>query len=343
MNLSDALKLLAERRTLSSEEMRHAIAEMMTGDADPVLTAGFLTALRVRGETPDEIVGAVQALRDCCARVVVNRKGLVDTCGTGGSPISTFNVSTAAAIVVSACGVPVAKHGNRSFSTNCGSADVLAALGVQLQAPRDVVVSCLAEIGLAFFFAPLWHPAMRHVASVRRTLGFRTLFNLVGPLANPATIEYQLLGAGQLSWASTLAKALEKLPIRSAAVVCSQDGLDEISLSAPTEVLWVQPEGTRSLVWTAEDFGLPRIDLEAVRVRSVEESVSMIRRVLDCQQGPALDLTLANSAAALWVAGAARSLPEGVQLARDAVHSGAAANQLERLVRCTAAAEEPAP
>lgn len=340
MSLSDVLPVLAERQTLSTPAMRAAVSAMMAGDVDPVESAAFLTALRVRGETPEEIVGAVLALRDHCARLDTTRTGLVDTCGTGGAPIATFNVSTAAAIVVSACGIPVAKHGNRSFSTACGSADVLAALGVQLEATREVVAACLDEIDLAFFFAPLWHPAMRHVAPVRRTLGFRTLFNLVGPLANPAAIDYQLVGVGQLSWAEILAKALEKLEVRSAAVVVSQDGLDEVSLSAPTEVLWVQPGGTRSLVWTAEDFRLPRIDIESVRVRSVEESVAMIRRVLDSTEGAALDLTLANAAATLWVAGAAGTLPEGVERARQAVQSGAAANQLEQLVRRTTAANK---
>jgi anthranilate phosphoribosyltransferase len=340
MGLSQTLTLLAERRTLSAEEMRRAVGCLVTPDADPVEAASFLTALRVRGETADELVGAVLALRDHAAKPNVQRKGLVDTCGTGGAPVATFNVSTAAAIVASACGVPVAKHGNRSFSAASGSADVLAALGVRLDAPRCVVEQCLDDIGLAFFFAPLWHPVMRYLAPVRKTLRFRTVFNLVGPLANPAPVSFQLVGVGQTAWADVVAKALQKLGVESAAVVVSQDGLDEVSLSAPTEVLWVQPDSLRSLVWTAEDFGLGRIDVGDVLAATAEQSADVVRRVLDAEEGPAMNLTLANAAAALWIARNVRSLSEGVEKARAAIRDGSAARRLEALVARTAEGRE---
>lgn len=335
MSLSEFLPRLAERQTLSTESMHRAVGFLIGGDADPVEAAAFLTALRVRGETADELVGAVLAMRDQCVKPRIHRSGLVDTCGTGGSPVATFNVSTAAALVVSACGVPVAKHGNRSFSAASGSADVLATLGVHLDAPREVVARCLDEIGLAFFFAPLWHPAMRHVAPIRRALRFRTLFNLVGPLANPAPVDYQLVGVGQLAWAEVVAKAIQKLGNRSAAVVASQDGLDEVSLSAPTEVFWVLPDSIRSLVWTADDFGLERIDVASVRATTAEQSATIIRRILDGEEGPATNLTLANAAAALWVATAVPSPRDGVERARAALLDGSAAKQLDRLVART--------
>lgn len=323
---------LAGGATLSEEESADAIGSMMRGEEDPVCVASFLTALRVRGETAAELTGAAKAMRAACLRPDCKRTGIADTCGTGGSPVSTFNVSTAAAIVTSACGVPVAKHGNRSFSSATGSADVLAALGVNIDASPTTVARCLDEIGLAFFFAPHWHPAMKHVAPVRRALGFRTLFNLVGPLANPAPLDVQLLGVGQEDLLFKMARALRGLGIRSAAVVWGEDGVDEVSLSASTRVMHVTDRSISPLKWTPADFGLDPIDPRDLSVSNPDQSAAMIRSVLRGDDGPAQAITLANVAATLWLAGKATTLREGVETARKAIELGSAQSQLDRLV-----------
>lgn len=333
--IGELLPGLADGHLLSVDEMKRALEEVIEGTADPVEVAAFLTALRVRGETAEELAGAAMALRERAVHSQHRARGLVDTCGTGGAHVPTFNVSTAAALVVSACGVPVAKHGNRSFSSPSGSADVLAALGVRLDASRATVSRCLDDIGIAFFFAPLWHPAMHHVAPIRRVLRFRTLFNLAGPLANPAGVDFQLMGVGRLGWVSRMAQAARRLGLRRAAVVCSEDGLDEVSLSARTHVTVVSAEEERAFTWTAADFGLPASPLTDLEVTSAEQSAAMIQRVLDGEQGAARDLTLANASAALWVCGAVSDLQEGVARAADAIDAGRAIDKLQALIART--------
>lgn len=317
---------------LTEEESFAAVSELVSGQVDPLLAASFLTALRVRGETADEIVGAARALRKASLPAPVARRGVVDTCGTGGASAPSFNVSTAVAIVASACGIAVAKHGNRSFSSASGSADVLTSLGVKIEARPEIVLDCLDEIGLAFFFAPIWHPAMKHVAPVRRQLRFRTLFNLVGPLANPVAVDYQLLGVGRPEWMEKMAHASARLGIQRAAIVCSDDGHDEVSLSGTTRVLLATTGECRKLQWKARDFGLAEISASELSVRSPEESAEMIRAVLAGVDGPATDVVLANVAALLWVVEPSMNLAAGVERARQAIAAGEAEAQLDRLV-----------
>jgi anthranilate phosphoribosyltransferase len=331
--LAEALGALASGRDLSSAQAQVAVAEIMEGSASEAAIAAFLTGLRVKGETADELAGAVAAVRERMAPWGANPGPVLDTCGTGGDGAHTVNVSTAAAIVVAACGVPVAKHGNRSASGNCGSAEVLEALGVAYDVGPDVLARCLAELGIAFLFAPKFHPALRFAAPVRRQLPFRTLFNLVGPLTNPARPEYQLVGVPDPRQAGLMADALARLGIRRGAIVTGADRIDEVSLAGPTRALVVEGERVEPREWTPDDFGLDRHPATALRIAGPDEGVGAIRRLLAGEPGPVRDVVLANAAAALWVAGRAEGLWAGVVLAAEAIDSGRAAGLLERWAR----------
>lgn len=330
--LAGALAKLGQGRSLSAEETATAVAVIMSGGASEAAIAAFLTALRIRGETAEELAGAVQAVRAHMAEI--DRTGLsvplLDTCGTGGDGANTVNVSTAAAIVVAASGVAVAKHGNRSSSGNSGSAEVLERLGVRVEAEPAVLRRCLAELGLTFLFAPTFHPALRFAGPVRKQLPFRTLFNLVGPLANPARPEFQLVGVSGERQAELMAEVLARLGIRSAAVVLGSDGLDEVTLDGPTRVRWVEAGQVALRTWQPGDFGLPRVPASALRVTGPEHSAELLRGMLAGQPGPVRDMVLANSAAALLVAGQVESLRSGVERASRAIDSGAAGQLLER-------------
>ena len=331
MQLVEILARLAEGQTLSAEQAQEAVTAIMRGACSEAEIASFLTALRVRGETVQELAGAATAMRQAARAVPSPVSGLLDTCGTGGDCSGTFNISTATAIVVSACGVPVAKHGNRSVSSSSGSADVLKALGVNVEADSRVVHSCLTDLGLGFFFAPQWHPAMKHAMPVRRALRFRTIFNFLGPLCNPAGAEHQLLGVARWEWAEKMAETLQLLGSRSATVVSGADGLDEVTLAAQTLAVRVSASGLQVQTWTAESFGLPAATLDDWRVGSAQESAAVIRGILDRKPGPARDIVLANSAAAMLTAGRVESLPDGVTLAREAIDNGTAWRQLDEL------------
>ncbi|HID21843.1 MAG TPA: anthranilate phosphoribosyltransferase, partial [Planctomycetaceae bacterium] len=267
--------------------------------------------------------------------------GLLDTCGTGGDRTHTFNISTVTAVVVAAAGVPVAKHGNRSVSSASGSADVLEALGVNIQLSPEEVAQCLDEVGLGFCFAPLLHAAMKHAAPVRKKLGFRTIFNLLGPLTNPAGADYQLLGANRDQAATKIAHALSQLGCRRALVVCCDDGLDEVGLWGRTTVFTVTPGEVRECVWTASSFGLPECRLEDLQVSSCRESAEVIQAVLRGEAGPARDIVLANAAAALIAAERETELTRAVQVAADAIDSGRARERLQRLVDFTTRGDRP--
>jgi anthranilate phosphoribosyltransferase len=331
-----ALQRLGSGSGLNAAETSAAVSEIMAGAASEAAIAAFLAALRVKGETADELAGAVEAVRAHMAPwnpppgTEMTSRPLLDTCGTGGDGASTVNVSTATALVVAACGVPVAKHGNRSASGNSGSAEVLAELGVDVEAEPQVLRRCLAELGITFLFAPAFHPALRFAGVVRRQLPFRTLFNLVGPLANPARPAFQLVGVAGRRPAAMVAEALSRLGLQRGAVVTGEDGLDEVTLDGPTHVQWVEPGTVRPETWTPEDFGLPRASAAELRVAGPAESAARLREFLNGQKGPVRNLILANSAAALLVAGRAISLREGVEQAAVAVDSGAAAALLER-------------
>jgi anthranilate phosphoribosyltransferase len=327
--LTAAREILAVARDLSADEARAAIAAIIAGRSSDEEIAAFLAALKHKGETADELVGAVRAVRAEMKPLDTSRPDLIDTCGTGGDGACSLNISTAAAIVVSACGVPVAKHGNRSASGNSGSSDVLAELGVEISAEDSVVARCLDELGIAFLFAPRYHPALRFAAGARKRLGHRTLFNLIGPLANPTRPPFQLIGVPSDHLARLMASALATLGVRRAAVVTGCDGLDEVTLTGNTSVLWIEAGKIREDAWTPGDFDLPILrSADALRVSGPAESARVIRRVLGGQPGPARDMIVANAAAALLVAGKVPTLRDGVELSRAAIDSGTADNQL---------------
>jgi anthranilate phosphoribosyltransferase len=319
--------------TFDASTLEAFVDRVLGGEVGDVELASFLTSLAARGETADEIAGTAAALRGRMTRITTTRHPLLDTCGTGGDRSGTFNISTAAAIVTAAAGQPVAKHGNRAASSKSGSADVLRELGVNIEAPLGTVERCLNELGLGFCFAPLWHGSMKHVGAIRKQLGFPTIFNCVGPLSNPAGADFQLIGVGRPELRNRLAEALLQLKTRRAVVVWGTNGLDEVSLSAPTEVSIVdgEKESIEQLTWTPRDFGLEIADCDSLLADGPHESAAIIRTVLAGQKGAARDIVLLNAAASLWVAGKVNELPAGVALASAAIDSGQAANLLEQL------------
>jgi anthranilate phosphoribosyltransferase len=328
--ITSQLGRLSAGQDLSLAEMTEVIDQVMSGTVPPGEIAVLLTALHTKGETVDEIAGAALAMRKHKTPIRTRRAGLVDTCGTGGIGSDLFNISTTAAIIAAAAGVPVAKHGNRSITSKSGSADVLAALGVNVDAPPAVIERCLDELGICFCFAPHMHPAMKHVAPVRKQLGMPTIFNLLGPLCNPADAPFQLLGVGKRELHETMAAVLARLGTTRAAVVHGTDGLGEISLAAPTEVIEVRGGETRRFTWHPEDFGISTSNLEGLQVDGPGASAAIVRQVLDGQTGRARDIVVLNAAAALWVAGGGDSLLACAQRAAAAIDQGAA----KKLLSC---------
>lgn len=338
----EVLAALVARRDLAPEQVRAVLGEMMAGRCGDAEAAAFLVGLRMKGETADEVAAAAGVLRDHMVRWDPGRDEVLDTCGTGGDGAGTFNISTAAAFVVAAAGVPVVKHGNRSVSSQSGSADVLAALGVHVEGDGVFARQCLDRAGLAFCFAPHFHPALRHVASLRRRLRVGTLFNCLGPLANPAGAAYQLLGVGRPELLDLMAGALARLGTRRALVVCGRDGLDEVTLGAPTIVREVRGHTVRAWEWTPADFGLRECSLAELQADGPEASARAVRAILEGADGPAARVVLANAAAALLAAERADTLAQGVKLAADALASGRALAVLNRLTTCSREAAAPA-
>ncbi len=334
--IEHALHRLCDRHDLTTEEMRAVISAIMSGQSSEVEIASLLTALRVKGESVGEIAGAALAMVDHATPIVTERTGLLDTCGTGGDQLHTFNISTTTAFVVAATGVPVAKHGNRSVSSSSGAADVLEALGVNIQLSPERVGACVRDIGLGFCFAPLLHGAMKHVGPIRKQLKFRTIFNLLGPLTNPARAEYQLLGTGRVENAEKLAQALTQLGRKHACVVCGAGQLDEVALWGTTTAWEVRGNQVTKHAWTAATFGLPECSPDQLRVTSPAESAAVVRGILAGERGPARDIVLANSAAALWVAEKSTDLTEAASIAAQAIDSGAAGGILEQLIAASA-------
>lgn len=335
-DLAPTLKLLLAGRTLTAEQAAEAFEAMMTGKVHHGEMGALLALLATRTPTADEILGAARVMRSHVDRVRASCSpdDLVDTAGTGGAP-KTFNVSTAAAIVAAAAGAKVAKHGNRS-RTGRGSAETLHQLGVNVDADRDTQARCMDEVGVCFCFAIHHHPATKHVMPVRLALGFPTIFNLLGPLTNPAGARRQLMGVYDARFLRPIAEALASLGAIRAMVVHSEDGLDELSIAMPTRVVHVEGGEIREETVSPDDAGLERASLDAVTARDLEHAAAMIRDVLDGRDnGPALAMTLLNAAATLVVAGRATSLREGVQQAREAIRSGAAARTLELLAACS--------
>lgn len=335
MSHHSVLGRVSAGETLSLEEMRTVIDQIMAGEWSDADLALLLTALHTRGETPAEVAGAALALRQHMTPIRSARSGLLDTCGTGGDGSGTFNISTAAALVAAAAGAPVAKHGNRKITSKTGSADVLAALGVNIDATPEVVAQCLDRLGICFCFAPQLHPAMKRVAQVRRGLGHPSIFNLLGPLSNPAEAEYQLLGVGNANLRQTLGEALRLLPVKRAVVVCGRDGMDEVSLSSETDVSEIRGDGLRELVWSPEDFGLARASNESMLVDSPEESADRIRAILAGEAGPSRDIVVLNAAAGLWAAEVEEAPAACAARAAGAIDSGRARDLLAELAEAS--------
>lgn len=317
------------------QQMQEVIDEVMLGQVPQDQIALLLTALAHKGETVEEIAGAAAAMRKHMTPIQHNRLAVIDTCGPGGHGSGTFNISTAAALVTAAAGIPVAKHGNRSITSKTGSADALAALGVNIAAPVPVVEECLNEIGVCFCFAPSLHSAMRHVSAVRKSLPFRTIFNLLGPLCNPASAPYQLLGVGKPELRPLLAQALALLGTQRTLVVYGEDGIGEVSLAGATQVTEVSAAGLREFTWTPGDFGLTSCGRESLLVETPQQSAELIRRVLSGEPGPPRDIVVLNAAAALWTAGFRPTLDACAAEAAAAIDSGQARQTLARLVEIT--------
>jgi len=331
--IKEAIAHVAAGQSLSEQEAVAVMEEMMTGEATPSQLGAFLTALRLKGETVEEIAGLARVMRDKAVHVPLPAGvSPVDTCGTGGDNAGTFNVSTAAGLLVAACGQPVAKHGNRAATSRCGSADVLEALGVKIELKPEQVARCVTEASFGFMFAPAYHPAMKHVGPTRREIGIRTVFNILGPLTNPAGATYQVLGVPDASLAPKMGEALLRLGCKRALVVYGEDGMDEISLSAPTlicEVLGSRGD-LREYRVTPEDFGLARQSREAVRGGDAAFNAELLRDTLAGKLDDAhADMVSLNAGAALLASERVGSLADGVKLARETLRSGRAAQTLE--------------
>jgi anthranilate phosphoribosyltransferase len=338
MNIREAIEKLVNRVNLSEAEMISVMNEIMTGEATPLQVASFLTALRMKGETVQEITGAARVMREKAHRIKVRSKTVVDTCGTGGDQKGTFNISTTCAFVLAGAGVPVAKHGNRSVSSQSGSADVLAVLGVKVDAPRERVEACIEKIGIGFLFAPLLHEAMKYAVQPRRDIGIRTIFNLLGPLTNPAMATHQLIGLYSGELIGTIAHVLKNLGSARAMVVHGNEGMDEISLCGPTRIAELRDGVVTEYVLEPETVGLKKCRLEDLRGGSAEESAAVVRAVLQGKKGANRDVVLLNSGAALYVSGTVASVTEGMRLAAESIDSGRAQQKLEGLVRMSNAA-----
>jgi anthranilate phosphoribosyltransferase len=335
LNIREAIEKLVNRTNLSETETVEVMNQIMIGEATPLQVAAFLTALRMKGETVEEITGAARVMREKAHRVKVAASAVLDTCGTGGDQKGTFNISTTSAFVVAGAGVTVAKHGNRAVSSQSGSADVLAALGVKVDAPKERVESCIDQIGIGFLFAPLLHEAMKYAVQPRRDIGIRTIFNLLGPLTNPAMANYQLIGVYSGNLVAMAAHVLKNLGSVRAMVVHGMEGLDEISLCGLTKVAELRDGEVREYTIDPEQLGLKRCALADLHGGNAEQSAAIVTAVLQGEKGPARDVVLLNSGAALYVSGLASSLAEGMRAAAESIASGKARRKLDDLVRMT--------
>jgi len=329
--LRDTTNQVEKGIDLSADQMHAVIRNFLSGEADAAAMRQFLIALVKKGETVDELVGAARAMRISMIEIPSARRPIVDTCGTGGDGSQTFNISTAAAIVAAAAGVPVAKHGNRKITSATGSADVLAELGINLDADAECVERCLAQLGLCFCFAPRFHPAMRHVAEVRKSIAHPTIFNRLGPLCNPAKAECQVLGVGDAGLQEKLASALQKLGTTRSIVVRGDDGVDELSLCGASKVIEVRGDSLTEFSWHPSDFGLSTSDRSMLFADSAASSAKCIREVLSGEPGACRDAVVLNAACALWIAGKSNEPRDCAQLVQSAIDSGAAQELIVKL------------
>lgn len=335
MNIQQAIKAVSERRDLTPEEMTAVMTQIMTGEATPAQIGGFLIGLRMKGETIDEVSAAAGVMRSLSARVDVDVPHLVDTCGTGGDASRIFNVSTASAFVCAAAGAQVAKHGNRSVSSSSGSADLLEAAGARIDLSPDQVGECIREVGIGFMFAPAHHGAMKHAIGPRREMAVRTIFNVLGPLTNPASAPNQLLGVFTGELVEPLAEALRKLGSRHVLVVHSDDGLDEISIAAPTQVAELKDGRVTPWVLNPDEYGVHHQSLAGLSVASAAASLGLIKGVFAGDPGPAREMVALNAGAAIYTSGVVETLEAGIQRAREVIDAGGARDKLQQFVEYT--------
>jgi anthranilate phosphoribosyltransferase len=339
MDMKAAIAKVVEKQDLSTDEMQQVMQAIMTGEASPAQIGGFLVALRMKGETINEITGAAQVMRDLSTKVEVNADYLVDTCGTGGDGANLFNVSTASAFVVAAAGGHVAKHGNRSVSSSTGSADVLEAAGLNLGLSAEQVARCIEEIGVGFMFAPAHHGAMKHAIGPRKDMAIRTVFNMLGPMTNPAGVKHQIIGVFAKNLCRPIAEVLKRLGSQHVLVVHAEEGLDEISLAGSTHIAELKNNEVNEFSVRPEDLGLQTQNLDGLSVCSAEESLALIKAALGKEATDraikARDMISINAGAAIYVAGLASSLNEGVEMAGDAIGSGLALAKMAELASFT--------
>jgi anthranilate phosphoribosyltransferase len=335
MDMSGAIRAVTENRDLDTDQMQAVMRIIMTGEATPAQIGGFLIGLRMKGETVEEIAAAARVMRELATPVKVSGEHIVDIVGTGGDGVGTFNISTASTLIAAAAGAQVAKHGNRAASSKSGSADLLEAAGVRLDLRPEQVEACIREVGVGFMFAPMHHSAMRHAIGPRREMAVRTIFNVLGPLTNPAGAPYQVVGVFSAELVEPLARVLQRLGSHHAMVVHSEEGLDEISVSSPTRVAELRDGVIHDYTIAPEDFGMSRSRLAELQVDSAEASLALIRSVLANRPGPARDVVALNAGAAIHVAGLVHSHQAGVERALALLADGSAARVLERLVRFT--------
>ncbi len=334
-NIQHAISDTQKGIPLSSKQSETVFKQIMQGQATPAQIGALLMGLSIRGETPELVAGAARAMRSAATQIHPKASGLLDTCGTGGDGASTFNISTTVAIVLAACGVPVAKHGNRAISSKSGSADVLEALGVKLDISPEQVANCVDEVGIGFLFAPQCHPAMKYAGPVRRELGVRSVFNLLGPLTNPASADYQILGVFGEDKLDLVANALAQLGSKRALVVHGRDGLDEITTTTITDAVWVENGKTHRFEIDPSAFGMPYATPKALEGGDAAFNAEVMKHILAGVQGAGRDIVLLNSAAALWVAGKVESIADGLGVAAKTIDDGKATATLGALIKFT--------
>ncbi len=335
MNLSNAIKAVIAQQDLSLEDMSAVMQQIMTGEATPAQIGGFLVGLQMKGETITEIAAAAKVMRSLATPVPISGEHIVDTCGTGGDGASTFNVSTASAFVVAAAGAKVAKHGNRSISSSSGSADVLETAGVNLEITPEKVKQCVETVGVGFMFAQKHHSAMKFAIGPRREMGVRTVFNLLGPLTNPAQTPNQVLGVYDKKWVEPMAHVLQQLGSDHVLIVHADDGLDEISIGSATSVAELKNGQVTSYRIQPEDFGLQRCDISQLAVSSAQESLDIIKAIFTGEKGGARDIVVLNAGAAIYASGLASSLEDGIKQAQTQIDNGNAQAKLDALIACS--------
>lgn len=333
--IKEAIRKVVDRVNLTREEMVACMDEIMTGQATPAQIGSFITALRLKGETVDEITGAAMVMREKATKINVGSDTVIDTCGTGGSNTGSFNISTASSFVVSGAGLRVAKHGNRAVSSQCGSADVLKALGVNIDITPSKVEACIKEVGIGFLFAPLFHGAMKHAIGPRREIGIRTIFNILGPLTNPAGANCQVLGVYRKELTEVMAGVLKNLGAKHAFVVHGLDGLDEITITGKTQVSELKNRKIKTFCVKPQDFKIKPGRLEDIKGGSAEDNARIIKEVLKGVPGAKQDIALLNASSALVAGGLAKDFKKGIELARQSISSGKAMEKLNKLIKFT--------